>query len=146
MGRNVNNLRYADDTTLMAESREDKEPLDESEREEWKGWLKTQHSKDKVHGIQSHLTWQIDGEAMETVKEFISLGSKITAGGDCSHEIKTLAPWKESYDQLRLYIKKQRHYFPNKVPSIESHGFSSSHVWMWKLDRKESWALKNWCF
>ena len=57
-----------------------------------------------------------------------------------------LAPWKESYDQPRQYIKKQRHYFVNKRPSSQSYGFSSSHVWMWELDYKESWVLKNWCF
>ena len=68
----------------------------------------------------------------------------ITADGDCSHEIKT--PWKKSYDQPRQHIKKQRHYYPNKGPSSESYGFSSSHVWMWELDYKESWASKNWCF
>ena len=59
---------------------------------------------------------------------------------------KTLAPWKKSYDQPRQHVKKQRHYFANKFPSSQSYRFSSSHVWMWKLDRKESWALKNWCF
>ena len=57
-----------------------------------------------------------------------------------------LAPWKKSYDQPRQHIKKQRHYFANKCPSSQSFGFSSSHVWMWELDYKESWALKNWCF
>ena len=57
-----------------------------------------------------------------------------------------LAPWKKSYDQPRQHIKKQRHYFANKSPSSQSHDFSSSHVWMWELDHKESWALKNWCF
>ena len=57
-----------------------------------------------------------------------------------------LAPWKKSYDQTRQYIKKLRHYFANKGPSIHSYSFSSSHVWMWELDYKESWALKNWCF
>ena len=74
------------------------------------------------------------------------MGSKITADGDCSHEIKTLVPWKKSYDQPRQHIKKQRHYFANKGPSSQSYGFSSGHVWMWDLDYKESWALKNWCF
>ena len=59
---------------------------------------------------------------------------------------KTLAPWKKSYDQPRQHIKKQRHYFTNKDPSSQSYGFSCSHVWMWKLDYKESWAPKNWCF
>ena len=56
------------------------------------------------------------------------------------------ASWKKSYDQPRQHIKKQRHYFANKGPSSQSYGFSSSHVWMWDLDHKESWALKNWCF
>ena len=59
---------------------------------------------------------------------------------------KILAPWKESCDKPRQHIKKQRHYFANKGPSCQSYGFSSSHVWMWKLDHKESWAPKNWCF
>ena len=59
---------------------------------------------------------------------------------------KMLAPWKKSYDQPRQRIKKQRHYFANKDPSSQSYCFSSSHVWMWGLDHKESWALKNWCF
>ena len=57
-----------------------------------------------------------------------------------------LAPWNESYDQPRQHIKKQRHYFANKSPSSQSYGISYSHVWMWELDYKESWALKNWCF
>ena len=57
-----------------------------------------------------------------------------------------LASWKKSYDQPRQHIKKQRHFFAHKGPSSQSYGFSSGHVWMWELDRKESWALKNWCF
>ena len=83
---------------------------------------------------------------METMRDFIFLGSKITADGDCNHEIETLAPWKKSYDQPRLHIKKQRHYFANKGPSSQSYIFSCSHVWMWVLDHKESWAPRNWCF
>ena len=61
-------------------------------------------------------------------------------------KLKLLTPWKKSYDQCRQLIKKQRHYFANKVLSSQSYGFSSSHVWMWELDYKESWVLKNWCF
>ena len=73
--------------------------------------------------------WQTDGKTMETVTDFIFLGSKITADGDCSHEIKShLLLWKKSYDQPRQHIKKQRHYFANKGPSTQSYGFSSSHV------------------
>ena len=75
---------------------------------------------------------------METVANFIFGGSKITADGDCSHEIKRLAPWKKSNDQPRQSIKKQRHYFANKVLSRQSYGFSSSHVQMLELDHKES--------
>ena len=83
---------------------------------------------------------------METVRNFIFGGSKITADGDYSHEIKTLAPWKKSYDQSRQHIKQQRHYFANKVLASQSYGFSCSHVWMWELDHKEGWAPENWCF
>ena len=91
-------------------------------------------------------SWQIDGETIETVTDFIFLGSKITADGDCSQEIKTLAPWKKGYDQSRQHIKKQRRYFANKGPPSQSYGFSSSHIWLWELDHEESWVLKNWCF
>ena len=73
---------------------------------------------------------QIDGETVETVADFIFLGSKIIADVDCSHEMKTLTPWMESYDQPRQHIKKQRHYFVSKGPSSQGYGFSSSHVWM----------------
>ena len=73
-------------------------------------------------------SWQIGGETVETVTDFIFLGSKITTDGECSHEIKTLAPWKKSCDQPRQHIKKQRHYFANKDMSSQSFGFSSSHV------------------
>ena len=75
--------------------------------------------------------WQIDGETMEPVTDFIFLGSKITVDGDCSHETKMLSPWKKSYEQPRQHVKKQRHYFANKGPSTEkSYRFSSSQVWM----------------
>ena len=75
-------------------------------------------------------SWQIDGETMETVMDFIWGGSKITADGDCSHEIKRHLLLGRSYDKPRQHIKKQRHYFANKGPSSQSYGFSSSHVWM----------------
>ena len=76
-------------------------------------------------------SWKIDGETMETMKDFIFLASKVTADGDCSHEIKKkkkLAPWKNIYDQSRQHIEKQRHYFADKSLSSQSYGFSSSHV------------------
>ena len=90
-------------------------------------------------------SWQIDGETVETVTNSIFGDSKITADGDCSYEIKRRLPWKKSYDQSRQLIKKQRHYFANKGLSSQGYGFSSSHVWMWELEYKESWVPKNWC-
>ena len=75
-------------------------------------------------------SWEIDGETMESVTDYFFLSFKITADGDCGHEIKTLTLCKESYDQPRQHIQKQRHYFANKGPSSQKYGFSSSHVWM----------------
>ena len=84
---------------------------------------------------------------MKTVADFILGGSKITADGDCSHEIKRrLLLGRKAMTNLDSILKKQRHYFANKGPSSQSYGFSSSHVWMWELDYKESWTPKNWCF
>ena len=102
-----------------------------------KASLKLNIQKTKIMASGPITSWQIDGETVETVADFIFLGSKITADGDCSHEIKTF-PWKESYDQPRYHIQKQRHYFANKGPSSQSYGFSSSHVWMRELEHKES--------
>ena len=92
--------------------------------------LKLNIQKTKIMASGPLISWQIDGETMEIVTDFILGSSKITADGDCSHEIKTLAPWKESYDQPRKHIKKQRCYFTNKGPSSQSYGFFSRHVWM----------------
>ena len=88
----------------------------------------------------------LNGETMKTVTDFICLGFKISADGDCSHKIKTLAPWKETYDKPRQHIKKQRHHFADQDPYSQSYGFSSRHVQMWVLDHKEGWVPKNWCF
>ena len=90
---------------------------------------------------------QIDGETMETVTYFIFLDWKkslqiVTA----VMKLKDTCSWKKSYDQPRQNIIKQRHYFTNKCLSSQSYGFSCSQVWMWELDYKDSWALKNWCF
>ena len=82
----------------------------------------------KIMASSPITSWQIGGEKVQTVTGFIFLGSKITAESDCSHEIKMLAPWKKSYDKPRLYIKKQRHHFADKVSYSQSYGFSSSHV------------------
>ena len=127
--RNINNLRYANDTTLMAENEELKNLLMKVKEESEKIGLKLNIQKTTIMASSPITSWQIDGETVETVRDFILGGSKIPADGDYSHEIvKTLVPWKKSYDQPRLHIKKQRHYFTNKGPSSQGNGFSSSHV------------------
>ena len=109
-GRNINNLRYADDTTFMAESKEElKSLLMKVTEESEKAGLKLGIQKMKIMASGPITSWQIDGETMETMPNFIFLGSKITADGDCSNEVKTLAPWKKSCDKPRQHIKKQRH-------------------------------------
>ena len=129
-GRNINNLRYADDTTLMSESKDKLKILLMKVKEESENvGLKLNIQKTKIMASGPITSWQIDGKTVETVSDFIFWGSKMT-DGDCSHEIKTLAPWKKSYNQPRQHIKNQRCYFANKVPSSQSYGFSSSHVWM----------------
>ena len=130
-GRNINNLRYLDDTTIMAESKEELKSLLKVKEEGEKAGLKLNIQKMKIMASSPIISWQIDGEKAETVTDFTSLCSKITVDGECSHEIKKmLAPWKKSYDQPRQHIEKQRHYFANKGPSSQSYGFSSSHGWM----------------
>ena len=115
----------------MAESKEELTSLLMKVKEESeKAGLKLNIQKTEIVTSGPITSWQIDGETMETVTDFIFLGSKITADSDCSHEIKTLAPWKKSYGQPRQHIEKQRHSFANKGPSSQSYGFSSSHVQM----------------
>ena len=89
-------------------------------------------------------SWHTDGETTETVTDSIFLGSKITADGDCSHEIKRCLLLGRK--AMSPHIKMQRHYFADKRPSSQSYGFSSSRVWMWEMDYKESWAPENWFF
>ena len=103
VGRNINNLRYADDTTLMAESEEELKSLLMKVKEESENvGLKLNIQKTKIVLSGPITSWEVDGETVETVSDFILGGSKITADGDCSHEIKRhLLPWKESYDQPR---------------------------------------------
>ena len=119
-GRYINNLRYADDSTLMAQSEEELNSLLMKVKvKSEKVGLKINIQKTKIMASSPITSWQIYGETMETVTDFIFLGSQITVDSDCSHEIKRclLAPWKKSYDQLRQHIKKPRHYFANKSPS-----------------------------
>ena len=130
-GRNINNLRYADDTTLMAESKEELKRLLMKVKESERAGLKLNIQKTQIMASGAITSWQINEETMETVTNFIFLGSKITADGGCSHEIKRCMLFgKKSYDKPRQHIKKQRHYFTNKGLSSQSYGFSSSHEWM----------------
>ena len=146
-GRNINNLRYTDDTTLMAESKEEmKSLLMKVKEESEKVGLKLNIQKTKIMASGPIFSWQIYGETVERVSDFSFGGSKVTADVDCSHEIKTFTPWKKSYDQPWQHSKKRRHYFVDKGPSIQGYDLSSSQVWMWELDYKESWVSKNWCF
>ena len=119
--RNIKNLIYTNESTLMAENEEElKNLLIKVKEESEKVGLKLNIQKTKIMASGPITSWEIDGNTMETVTNFIFLGSKITADGNCSHEIKTLAPWKRSYDQSRQHINKQRHYFANKGPPSQS--------------------------
>ena len=131
--RNINNLRYADYSTLMAESEEElKSLLMKVKEESEKVGLKLSIQKTKIMASSPSTSWQIDGETMETVTDFIFLGSKITAGGDWSHEIKRhLLLGRKPMTNLDSILKKQRHHFANKDPYSQSYDFSSSHVWLW---------------
>ena len=110
--------------------------------------LKLNIQKTKIMAPGPITSWQTGGETTETMRDFIYWGSKITADGDCSHEIKRhFLLGREGIASLdSLDIKKQRHYFTDKGPSSQSYGFSSSCVRMWELDYKESWVPKNGCF
>ena len=131
-GRNINNLRYADDTTLMAESEEElKSHLMKLKEESEQVGLKLNIQKTKIMASGPITSWQIDGAILETVADFILGDSKITADGDCSHEIKRcLLLGRKVMTNLEKHIKKQRCYFANKGPSSQGYGFSSGHVWM----------------
>ena len=127
--RNINNLRYTDDTTLMAESEEElRSLLMKMKEESEKVGLKLNIRKTKIMASVPITSCQIDGETVETVSDFILGGSKITANGDCSHEIKR--PLLLGRKVMINLDKKQRHYFANKGLSSQGYGFSSSHVWM----------------
>ena len=124
-GRNINNLRYTDYTTLMAESEEElKSLLMKVKEESEKVGLKLNIQKTKIMAFGPIISWEIDGEIMETVSDFIFLGSKITADGDCSHEIKKcLLLGRKTMTNLDSVLKSR-----DKGPYSQSYGFSSSHV------------------
>ena len=133
-GRNINNLRYADDSTLMAESEEEQKSLLRKVKEESeKADLKLSIQKTKIMASSPITSWQIYGETMKTVKEFIFWGSKITAG-NCSHEIKRcLLLGRKAMTKLDSILKSRDITLLTKF-----RGFSSGHVWMLELDHKES--------
>ena len=128
--RNINNLRYADDTTLMAESEEElKSLLMKVKEENEKAGLKLNIQETKIIASGPITSWQIDGETVETVTNLNFLGSKITADGDCSHEIKRrLLLGRKAMTNLDSILKSRDNYFANKGPSSQSYGFSSSHI------------------
>ena len=130
-GRNINTLRYADDTTLMAKSEEElKSLLMKLKEESEKVGLKLNIQKTKIMASGPITSWQIDGKTVETVRDFIFLGSIITAGGDCSHEIKRCLLLGRKVVTNPDRILKSRDYFANRGPSSQGYGFSSGHVWM----------------
>ena len=132
----------------MAESEEEpKSLLMKVKEESEKTGLKLNIQKTKIIASSPITSWQIDGETMETVTDFIFLGSKITADGDCSNEIKRclLLGKKQKTKLWQTKTVYWKAHFADRGPYSQSYNFSSSHVWMWELD-KEGWALKNWCF
>ena len=126
--RNINNLRYADDTTLMAEGEELKSLLMKVKEESEKLGFKLNIQKIKIKASSPITSWQIDGETMETVRNFIFLAPKSLQIVTAAMKLKDISPWKKSYDQSRQHIKKQRHYFANEGPSSQNYGFPSSHL------------------
>ena len=132
-GKNINNLRYADDITLMAESEEEpKSLLMKVKEESEKIGLKLNIQKSKIMASGLITSWQIEGETVEIVTDVILGGSKITADGDSSHEIKRrLLLGRKVMTNLDSILKSRDITFPTKGPSSQGYGFSSSHVWMW---------------
>ena len=138
-GRNINNLRYADDTTLMAESKEALKSLLKVKEESEKVGLKLNIQKTNIMASSPITSWQIEMGNNGTSDRLYRFGLP----SHCTWwrqpwNWKTLTPWKKGYEQPGQHIKKQRHYFANKGPSSQANDFSNSHVWMWELDYKES--------
>ena len=137
--RNINNLRYAYDTTLMAESKDLKSLLMKVKEESEKVGLQLNIQKTKIMASGPIPSWQINGETMEKVTDFILRGSKITADGDCSHEIKRcLLLGRKVMTNLDSILKSGDITLPTKVHLSQGYGFSSGHVWISELDYKES--------
>ena len=134
--RNINNLRYADDTTFMAESEEElKSLLMKVKEESEKVGLKLNIQKTKIMAFNPITSWEIDGETWLTLFFWAPKSLQMVTAG---MKLKDAYSLEGSYDQPRQHIQKQRHYFVHKDPSSQGYDFSSSHVWMWELDYKES--------
>ena len=146
--RNINNLRYADDTTPVAESKEEqKNLLMKMKKENEKAGLKLNIQKTKIMASSLITSWNIDGETMETVTGFIFLGSKNSADGGLSHETKRhLLLGRKAMTNLYRILKSRDITLPTKICNSQSYGFSNSHIWMWELNHKEGWVPQNWCF
>ena len=131
-GRNINNLRYADDTTLMAESEDElKSLLMKVKEENERVGLKLSIQKTKIMASSPITSWQIDGKTVETIADFIFGGSKITADGDCSHEIKRhLLLGRKVMTNLDSILKSRDITLPTKVRLVKAMVFSNSHIWM----------------
>ena len=130
-GRNINNLRYSNDTTFVAESEEELKSLLKVKEEHEKAGLRFKIQKTKIMASGPITSWQIDGEQWEISYSWAPKSLQMVTA---AIKLKDTCSWKKSYDQPRQHIKKQRHYFADKGPSSQSYGFSSSHVWMWELD------------
>ena len=131
-------------SSLCQKWRGTKEPLDEGERGEWKNGLKLNIQNMKIMASSPITSWQIDGEIMVTVTDFIFLDFKLTVDGGCSHEIRRVFCLGRKA-MTNLNNQKQRHYFAYKGSYSQSCGFSSIYEWMWEMDNKKGWALKNRC-
>ena len=149
-GRNINNLRYADDTTLMAESEEElKSLLMKVKEESGKVGLKLNIQKMKIMASGSIISWEIDGETVETGSDFILGRSQITADGDCSYEIKMLTPWKEIMNKLDNIFNSRDITLPTKVHLVKALVFQWSCMdvsWtIKKAERQRIDAFELWC-
>ena len=133
VGRNINNLRYADDTTLMGGSKEDlKSILMKVKEKSEKAGLKLNIQKTEIMASGPVTSWQIDGETMDTVTDYVFLGSKITADGDCSHEIKRhLLLGRKVMTNLDSILKSRDITLSAKVHLVKAMVFPVVHVWMW---------------
>ena len=146
-GRNINNLRYADDTTLMAESEEEPKTF-------WWKWKRTVKKLAENSTFKKLRSWHLVSSVQANRRRKNGSSDRLYFLGLQNHfrhwlppwSQKMLVPWKESYDKPRQDIKKKRYHFANKGPCSKSYGFSSSHVWMWELDHKEAWAQNTWYF